>query len=49
MENTANLGLFAVHEIVSKYAERIIAYMEKTPRNTKLCITHLLIYIHYMG
>jgi len=30
MENTANVGLFAVHRIVSKYAERIYAYMEKT-------------------
>jgi hypothetical protein len=30
MENTANVGLFAVHRIFSKYAERIYAYMEKT-------------------
>jgi hypothetical protein len=37
MESTANLGLFAVHKIVSEYAERIYAYMEKTPRATKLC------------
>ncbi len=27
MENKANLGLFAVHKIVSKYAETIYAYM----------------------
>ncbi len=26
MENTGNLGLFAVHKIVSEYAERIYAY-----------------------
>ncbi len=38
MESTANLGLFALHKIVSEYAERIYAYMEKTPRATKLCI-----------
>jgi hypothetical protein len=25
MENTANLGLFAVHKIVSEYAERLYA------------------------
>jgi hypothetical protein len=43
MENTANLGLFAVHKIVSKYAETIYAYMEKTPRDTKLWISHLII------
>jgi hypothetical protein len=36
MENTGNLWLFAVHKIVSEYAERIYAYMEKTPRDTKL-------------
>ncbi len=36
MENTANLGLFAVHKVVSEYAERIYAYMEKTPRDKKL-------------
>ncbi len=33
MENTANVGLFAVHRIFSKYAERIYAYMEKTQRD----------------
>ncbi len=44
MENMANLGLFAVHKIVSEYAERIYAYMEKTPRDTKLCI----LYLHLM-
>jgi hypothetical protein len=36
MENTGNLGLFAVNKIVSEYAERIYAYMEKTQRDTKL-------------
>ena len=36
MESTANLGLFAVQKNVSEYAERIYAYMEKTPRATKL-------------
>jgi hypothetical protein len=34
MENTANLGLFAVHRIFSKYAERIYAYMDKTQRDS---------------
>ncbi len=29
-----NLGLFAVHKIVSEYAERIYAYTEKTQRDT---------------
>jgi len=36
MENTADLGLFAVHRYVSEYAERIYAHMERTPRDTKL-------------
>jgi hypothetical protein len=36
-ENTENLGLFEVHKILSEYTERISAYMEKTPRDTKLC------------
>ncbi len=31
IENTANLGLFAVHKVVSEYAERIYAHMERTP------------------
>ncbi len=35
-ENTANLWLFAVQKIVSEYAERIYAYIEKTPRDTKV-------------
>ena len=39
MESMANLGLFAVNKIVSEYAERIYAYLEKTPRATKLCIS----------
>jgi hypothetical protein len=40
--NTASLGLFAVHKIVSESAERIYAYMEKTPRDTKLRIFWLI-------
>ncbi len=28
MENTANLGLFSVHKMVSEYAERSYAYMK---------------------
>jgi len=57
MENAANLGLFAVHKIVSEYAKRIFAYMEKTPRDTKLCMSQLIkikilnffnsFYLHY--
>jgi hypothetical protein len=43
IENTANLELFAVHKIFSEYAERIYAYTEKTPRDTKLCISQLII------
>jgi hypothetical protein len=39
MENTANLGLFAVHKVVSEYAERIFAHMERTPRDTHLGIS----------
>ncbi len=39
----ANLRLFAVNKIVSKYAETIYAYMEKAPRDTKLWISHLII------
>jgi hypothetical protein len=39
MENTSNLGLFAVHKVVSEYAERIYAHMERTPRDTKLGIS----------
>ncbi len=35
-ENTANLWLFAVKKIVSEYSERIYAYIEKTPRDTKV-------------
>jgi len=34
MENTANVGLFAVHRIVSKYAERIYTYIEKAQRDS---------------
>ncbi len=29
MENTANLGLFAVHKVVSEYAERIYAHAKR--------------------
>ncbi len=32
--------LFAVHKIVSEYAERIYAYMEKAQRYTKLRRSH---------
>jgi hypothetical protein len=39
MENTVNLGLFAVHRVVSEYAERIYAHIERTPRDTKLGIS----------
>jgi hypothetical protein len=38
MENTVNLGLCAAHKIVSEYAERIYAYMEKKQRYTKLSV-----------
>ncbi len=38
-----NLGSLAVNKIISEYAERIYAYMEKTPRDTKLCISQLII------
>jgi hypothetical protein len=54
MENTANVGLFAVNRIVSQYVERIYADMEKmqrdsftyqenTPRDIKVCISQLII------
>ncbi len=43
METKANLELFAVHKIFSEYAERIYAYIEKTPRDTNLCISQLII------
>ncbi len=29
MENTSNLGLLAIHKIVTECAEKIYAYMEK--------------------
>jgi hypothetical protein len=35
MDNTVNLGLCAAHKIVSEYAERTYAYIEKTQRYTK--------------
>jgi hypothetical protein len=48
----ANVVLFAVHRIVSEYAERIYAYMENakkllvylenTPRAIKMCISQLI-------
>jgi hypothetical protein len=34
MANTTNVGLFAVHRIVSEYAERIYAFMEKMQRGS---------------
>ncbi len=49
------LGLFAVHKIISEsnsrkvlnvfgeYAERIYAYMEKTQRDIKVCLSRLII------
>jgi hypothetical protein len=40
MENTANLVLFAVHKIVSEYAERIYAYGEDAKRH-KTVYTYL--------
>jgi hypothetical protein len=46
MENTANLGLFAVYIIVSEYTKKIYAYMEKTPRDTKLRISWLVMVRH---
>ncbi len=47
MENTANFELFAVHKIFSEYEERIYAYIEKTPRDTKLCISQYIIIINF--
>jgi len=45
MENRANVGLFAVHRIVSKYAERIYAYIKKTQRDSwhirRICQAHV--------
>jgi hypothetical protein len=46
MENTANLGLFVVHKVVSEYAERIYAPIEKSPRYTKLGISYLIMVRH---
>jgi hypothetical protein len=46
MENTVYLGLFGVHKIVSKYAERIYAFTEKTQRDTKLRISRLMMIQH---
>ncbi len=43
MENTGNLELFAVQKMFSEYAERIYAYIEKTPRDTKQCISQFKI------
>jgi hypothetical protein len=36
MENTAKLGLFAVHKIVSEYAKRIYGHMEKRHKTGEL-------------
>jgi hypothetical protein len=38
-----NLELFAVQKMFSEYAERIYAYIEKTPRDTKQCISQFKI------
>ncbi len=38
-ENKENLGLSAVHKIVSVFGERIYAYIVKTQRHTKLRIS----------
>ncbi len=46
MENTANLGLFAEHKIVSEIAERIYAYMGKTRRRTKLRFSRKIMVQH---
>jgi hypothetical protein len=46
MENTANLGLFEVHQIFSDYVERIYAYREKTQRDAKLRISRLIMAQH---
>jgi hypothetical protein len=46
MGNTANLGLFVVHKIISKYTERIFTYMEKTQRDTKVRISRLMMVQH---
>jgi hypothetical protein len=35
----ANLGLFAIHKVVSEYVEIIYEHMERTPRDTKLGIS----------
>ncbi len=42
MENTAKLGLFAVHNIISEYTVRIYVYMEKTQRDTEPRISRLI-------
>jgi hypothetical protein len=41
-----NLGMFVAHRIVSEYAERIYAYIDKTQRDTKLSISRLLMVKH---
>jgi hypothetical protein len=58
MDNTENLGLFAVHKIISEdnesaYSEntqkesmRLLAYSPSTPRETKLSISRLIIVRH---
>jgi hypothetical protein len=45
MENTANLGLFARHNIISEYAERIYAYIhgEDAKRHKTVYTVSLLI------
>jgi hypothetical protein len=59
MEDTTNLGLFAVHKIVSEYAERIYVYIHgKDAKKQKLCISQSIIkvlnlldyfYLQYMN
>jgi hypothetical protein len=39
------IRLLELHKIVSEYAERMYAYIEKTPRDTKLSISQLIIQI----
>ncbi len=40
------LALLAVHKIVSEYAEKIYAYLEKTQRDTKLRISRFVMVQH---
>jgi hypothetical protein len=58
MESTANLGLFAVHKIVSEYAERICVHGEDAKSHKTVYIsvninTNFIFldsfYLHYIG